>query len=119
VTGRSILMELVGGRTDPELLASLAKGRLRGKREELERALKGRVNSHLRFMLAVQLAHIDSLDEAIERLSREIQERMRPFEEGLLNLQTIRGVGQRTAELILAEVEPDMSRFPSHKHLAS
>jgi len=119
VSGRSILMELIGGRSDPELLASLAKGRLRDKREELERALEGRVSSHLRFMLTVQLMHVDSLDEAIEKLSREIEERMRPFEDRLVNLQTIPGVGERTAELILSEVGPDMSRFPSHRHLAS
>lgn len=119
VTARSILEELIGGRTDPKLLASLAKGRLRDKRDELERALKGVVGSHLRFMLAVQLGHVDSLDEAIEKLGREIEERMRPFEERLVNLRTIPGVGQRTAELILVEVGPDMSRFPSHEHLAS
>jgi len=119
VTGRAILEELVKGHTDPGLLASLARGRLRDKREELERALRGLVSPHVRFMLAVQLGHIDSLDEVIDRLSREIEERMRPFQEALLNLETIPGVGRRTAELLVAEVGPDMSRFPSHKHLAS
>jgi len=69
--------------------------------------------------LAVQLGHIDSLDVAIERLSREIEELMRSFQEALLNLETIPAVGRRTAELLVAEVGPDMSRFPSHKHLAS
>jgi len=70
-------------------------------------------------MLAVQLGHIDGLDEAIEKLSREIEERLRPFQEGLANLRTIPGVGRKTAELILAEVGPDMGRFSSHKHLAA
>lgn len=111
-TGRAILDQLIAGRTDPELLASLAKGRLRDKREELERALRGLVSPHVRLMLAVQLGHIDSLDEGIERLSREIEVRMRPFGERLANLRTIPGVGQRTPELILAEVGPDMGRFP-------
>jgi len=86
---------------------------------ELERALAGRVSAHLRFMLAVQLTHIDGLDEGIDKVSREIEERMRPFEEGLANLRTIPGVGQKITELILAEVGPDMSRFSSHKHLAA
>jgi len=49
---------------------------------------------------------VDSLDEASEKLSREIEERMRPFEDRLVNLQTIPGVGDRTAELILSEVDP-------------
>lgn len=118
VTARAILEEMVGGRTGPKVLASLAKGRLRDKREELERALRGLVSEHVCFMLAVQLGHVDGLDESIDKLSREIGERMRPFERELGNLRTI-GVGPKTAELIIAEVGTDMSRFPSHKHLAS
>ncbi|HSW10700.1 MAG TPA: transposase [Bacillota bacterium] len=70
-------------------------------------------------MLTAQLMHIDSLDEVIEKLSREIEERMHPFEDGLANLQMILGVGERTAEFILSEVSPAMNRFPSHRHLAS
>lgn len=118
-TGRAILEALIAGLSCPQLLASLAKGRLRDKKEELERALQGLVSRHIRFMLIVQLSHIDALDEAIDQVSREIEERMRPFEEELHRLETIPGVGKKTAELIIAEVGTDMSRFPSHKHLAS
>lgn len=119
VTGRAILEEIIGGNVSAEVLASLAKGRLRSKKAELEEALKGLVGPHIRFMLVVQLSHIDALDEAIERLSAEIEARMRPFREALLRLETIPGVGRRTAELVLAEVGTDMDRFPSASHLAS
>ena len=119
VSGRAILNELVAGRKDPEVLASLAKGRLREKKEELEKALEGVVGRRLRFMLAIQLGHIDSLDESIERLSQEIEARMRPFEEALHRLQTIPGVGRRTAELMATELGTEMSGFPTHRHLAS
>jgi len=65
VTGRAILNELVQGHTDPATLATLAKGRLRQKRDLLEKALAGRLQPHHRFLLAQHLSHIDFLDEAI------------------------------------------------------
>jgi len=70
-------------------------------------------------LIAEHLEHIGYLNEAIGRVSREIEERLRPFEETLARLQTVPGVGPRTAEVLMAEVGRDMSRFPSHRHLAS
>lgn len=118
-SGRAMLEGTIAGTTDSTVLGNLARGRLREKRVELEGALSGRVRPHQRFLLAEQLCHIDALDESIGRVSREIGERMRPFEEGLRRLETIPGVGRRTAEALVAEVGTDMSRFPSGGHLAS
>jgi len=70
-------------------------------------------------LIAEHLEHIGYLNEAIARVSREIEERLRPFEDTLARLQTVPGVGLRTAEVLMAEVGTDMSRFPSHRHLAS
>ncbi|MCL6444221.1 MAG: transposase [Alicyclobacillus sp.] len=100
-------------------MAALAKGRFRNKTKELEQALKGNVRPHQRKLLAIQLQHIDELDELIEEVSTEIARRMRPFEEDLACLEGIPGVGRKAAELILAEVGTDMSRFPTAAHLAS
>ena len=72
VSGRAILAALIEGRTDPATMAELAKGRLRSKIPLLEQALTGLVREHHRRMLAIQLAHIDFLDEQIEALSAEI-----------------------------------------------
>src|SRR5215212_11409202 len=118
-SGRQIVAALIGGTTDAGLLADLAKGRLREKLPDLERALTGRVGAHQRFLLAQQLAHIDYLEGAIAQVSAEIAERLRPFEPALDRLDTIPGVGRRIAEILLAEVGPDVSRFPSAAHLAS
>src|SRR5919201_1907705 len=79
VSGRAMLDELVKGTTDPQVLAELAKGKLRQKQDLLEKALTGRVQAHHRFMLAQHLSHIDFLDEAIERLDAQIEEQIRPF----------------------------------------
>ncbi len=119
VSGRAILAAIVGGATDPVGLAELARGRLREKLPQLQRALAGRVGPHQRFLLAEQLAHIDALDDAIARVGAEITERVRPSETVIARLDTIPGVGPRIAEALVAEIGTGMTRFPSAGHLAS
>jgi transposase len=119
VSGRQMLEALVAGTTEPAALADLARGRLTAKRSQLEQALRGRVGPHQCFLVAEQLGHIDDLDERIARVSVEIAERLRPVEAELARLETIPGVGRRTAEILVAELGTDMSRFPSAAQLAS
>ncbi len=119
VSGRAMLEALIAGTMSPEQMAELARGRLRGKLDELQRALEGRLGEHQRFMLVRQLAHIDFLDETIAELDAQIGERMRPFEREFELLDGILGVGRRTAEVLVAEVGTDVSRFPTSGHLAS
>jgi transposase len=118
-SGREILAALVAGETDGVELAQLAHGRLREKLPQLERALVGRVGAHQRFLVAQQLAHIDFLDASIAQVSAEIATRVRPDEEAIARLDTIPGVGRSVAELLVAEIGTDLTRFPSAKHLAS
>jgi transposase len=119
LSSRQMLTALASGKTDARAVAQLAQGRLRDKLPELERALRGRVGPHQRFLLARQLAHIDFLDMAIAEVCAEITERLRPFEAELEQLATIPGVGRRTAEVLVAEIGTDMRRFPTPAHLAS
>jgi transposase len=118
-SARAMLEQLVAGQTDAGVLAQLARGRLRTKIPQLERALAGRVAPHQQFLLAQQLAHLDYLEEAIERVSAEVAERLRPVEAAVERLDTIPGVGRRTAEILVAEIGLDMGRFPTAGHLAS
>jgi transposase len=119
VSGRAMVEALLQGTTDPATLADLAKGRLRTKRAELERALVGQFGPHHRLLLATHLAHVDFLDEEIARLSAEITERLRPVEEAMQRLDTIPGVDRKTAEVLMAELGTELARFPSAAHLAS
>ena len=119
LSGREMLNALIDGSTDVASMAELARGKMRAKRGLLERALAGRMEAHQRFLLTEQLCHIDALDEGIARVSAEIADRMRPFVEALERLDTIPGIGQRMAEILVAEIGTDMSRFPSAAHLAS
>lgn len=145
VSGREMLAAILAGQDDPVALADLAHGRLRNKRNELEQALTGFVRAPHRFLLTTHLAHLDFLDEQIELFNQEIAARMPPPPSAPLPdpapgeeaapgapdaavplsraaavalLDTIPGVDQRLAEVIVAEVGPDMSRFPSAAHLA-
>jgi transposase len=119
VSGRAMLAALVEGTTDPAVLADLARGRLRGKLPALRQALASRFRPHHAFVIGQLLAHLDYLEDAISTLSAEIERVMAPWAEPLRRLDTIPGINQRTAEVILAEVGADMSVFPSARHLAS
>jgi transposase len=119
VGGREMLEALAQGEDEPAAVAARVTTTLKASREELERALEGRMGPHQRFLLTTQLRHIAFLTEEIARLDAEIDERLRPFAEVVARLDTIPGVGKRTAEDILAAIGTDMSRFPSKRHLAS
>ena len=119
VSGRAMLAALASGEEDPQVLAGLAKGRLREKTGELEQALRGLMRHHQRFMLTRQLGHLGFLDTEIERLDQEVAHRVHPFEETVAAVDTIPGVGRRTAEVIVAEIGTDMERFPTPGRLAS
>ncbi|MGB9920727.1 MAG: IS110 family transposase [Moorellales bacterium] len=118
-SGRAMLEALVRGEANAEMLAGLAKGRLKEKHGELKQALRGLVGPHQRMLIAAQLEHIEFLERQIARLSEEIAGRMRPFEEELALLDTVPGVGRRLAEEILAETGTNMERFPTAAHLSS
>jgi len=118
-SARDMLTARLSGEVDPSVLTELARGRMRSKRDLLSQALQGQLKPHHRFLLSEQLADIDALDEAIERMSQEVAERLRPYEQQIQRLTTIPGIKRRLAEVILAEVGPDMQRFPSARHLAS
>ena len=102
-SGQAMIEALVVGETDPELLASLAKGRLKKKSEQLASALQGLIGPHQRMILGAQLEHIRFLDKQIERLNREVEERMRPFDQAVEAIDEIPGIGRRIAEEVLAE----------------
>ncbi len=119
VSGRAILAALLTGHADPQARAELAKGRLRSKRDQLTKALEGRVNPHHRLVLTELWCQIDGIDDTIARFDAQIQAICGPVEEAVSLLDTIPGVARRTAEMIVAETGTEMTRFPSADHLAA
>ena len=118
-SGRSMLDALLGGQGDPEVLAELARGRLRSKLPDLRKALDGRVQPHHRVLLTRILAHIDFLEESLAQLQAEMEQYLVPFEEAMELVQSVVGIGETAAASIIAEVGTDMTRFASDKHIAS
>jgi transposase len=118
-SGRDMLDALVSGTTDPQVLAELARRQMRKKIPALREALEGRFEAHHAVWIGAILAHVDFLDEQIDRLSDAIEDQIRPFAPAVELLCTITGIQRRGAECILAEIGPDMSVFPSARHLAS
>jgi transposase len=147
-SARAMLEAILQGQADPQVLAEFAQGRMRNKLPELERALAGRVREHHRFLIAGHLAQIDFLDEQIAVFDGEITKYVEQagspppdqsqgpettagqtptasadqsldWTTAVALLDTIPGIGQRLAEQLLAEIGPDMSRFPTEAHLAS
>jgi transposase len=118
-SGRDMLDALVAGTRDAAVLADLARGRLRAKIPMLARALEGRFGSTHALVVGEILAHLDYLDEAIDRISARIDQVIAPFAAERDLLATIPGVDQRLAEAIIAEIGVDMTGFGTAGRLAS
>ena len=118
-SARAMVEALIDGEASPEVLAELAKGRMRAKIPALVEALENRWRGHHSVVAARILAHIDFLDESIGALGEEVTERLRPLEAAVTLLCTIPGVSTLTAEVIVAETGADMTRFPTAAHLAA
>lgn len=119
VSCRRMLEALIAGERNPEVLAEMALGRMRPKIGLLREALVGRFGDHHAFLLRMHLDHVDELQAMEDRLDCEVDVLMAPFGEAATRLLSIPGVGKRVAEVIVAEIGVDMSRFPTAKHLAS
>lgn len=118
-SGRAMLKALVAGERDPQVLAELAKGKLRAKIPQLRRALRGRFGEHHALLVRIALDHVEHLEAAVATLDQEVDRMMAPFAEARDRLDTITGVGKRAAECIVAEIGVDMGVFPTASHLAS
>lgn len=127
VSGRAMLAALIAGERDPEVLAELAKGKLRKKIPELRQALRGRFREHHAVLIGLCLEHTTHLEGAIAQLDERIDAVFAthtsqagvPFNRARDRLDSITGIGKRAAECIIAEIGVDMSRFPTAAHLAS
>jgi transposase len=119
VSGRAMILAMIEGEEDAERLASLAKGRLKSKHEQLVESLEGRLNDDDRWVMKELWEQMEYLEEEIARYDDQIKEKMSPYEESLERLMTIDLIERRSAENILAEIGPDMRFFPSDDNLVS
>lgn len=119
LSGRRIIQALIDGQTVPQALASLAHRRIHASSEELEAALRGRVTRHHRFLLKLHLDQIDAIDAAIVRIDQEVSANVEPFRAAIEQLIAIPGISPLAAQVLVAEIGIDMSRFKTAAHLIS
>lgn len=118
-SGRAMLDAIVAGQPDAEQLAQMSKGLLRNKIPDLKLALQGRVTEHHRFLLKEMLDDLRHVEAKMTMLEKEIEQRLRPFQDEVDRLCTIPGVDRVTAWGLLSEIGLNMDQFPSAGHLAS
>jgi transposase len=118
-SGRAMLEAMVAGETDPTRLAALAHPNVKCPQAKLREALHGRLTTHHRFLLQLHLGQVDSLDDAIGAIDREVEADLAPFRTAVELISTIPGVSKLGAEVIVSEIGLDMSRFPTAGHLLS
>jgi transposase len=119
VSARAMLAAMIEGETDPRVLADLAKGKMRAKIPALTEALTGHFDAHHAQLARSILHRLDLVETALAELDGVIAAACRPWAHQLELLQTIPGVGEKVAQVIIAETGGDMSRFPSAGHLAA
>jgi transposase len=119
VSGRAVLHALIAGEQEPEKLADVTNSRLKTPRSTLVPALHGKVTAHHRFLLQMHLDQIDGVDRSLSQLDAQIAEHTRPLAEVAGRLERIPGVSQNAARVLLAEIGPDMSQFPTAAQLVS
>ena len=140
---RDMIEALIAGERNPGVLAGLARGKMKAKRAALVEALTGRFDDHHGELARMLLDQIDALTAQIERLTARIEELIaaipaaRGVDAGgvtgpgagegpdaavrsaIGRLDEIPGISRHAAQVIIAEVGLDMSRFPTAGHLVS
>jgi transposase len=120
VSGRQMLDALIAGVRDVDVLAEMSHGKMRNKRDDLKLALEGLFDSHHHAkLLQTHLDCIDAYSATVERLDGDIAVKTTDYANEIKLLMTITGIGLKTAEVVIAEIGADMSRFPTAQHLAS
>jgi transposase len=118
-SGRSMLEAIIAGEEDPERLAAMALGTARRKHAALVEALRGRVTAHHRAMLQLHLGLVDALDSALREIDARVGKSLEPIRASARLLTTMPGVSDLVANVIVAEIGIDMTRFPTSGHLIS
>ena len=119
VSATRIINDIINGVTDVDKLMIHLHGRIKASREDIRKALNGKVTKHHRFMMRIMKQRIKDTEELIEEMDREIDKAAEQYKVEVELLETIPGVGKNSAINIISEIGVDMSKFPNEQHLSS
>lgn len=124
VSGKLMLRALADGQTDVEKISDLARRSMKRKKPELRRAVRGRLTAAQRWILADMLDQYEVIEAAVSRveqkISQEVESSADPFvAEAVRLLDSIPGIAETVAQIIVSEIGVDMRQFPTDRHLAS
>ena len=118
LSSRNILHKLVDDSLDKESIAGLLHGQLRGKTDELLKACEGVLSRTQKVLVKAIISHIDDMTRRISDMDNFLNGKLEEYDDALKRLQEMPGIGERSAQVIIAELGVDMGRFPNSKHLA-
>jgi transposase len=119
-TGMAILEMIANTKvTSADRLASLAKGTLRKKRDQLVIALDGKIRDHHRLLVRLALKRLRTIDEDLKTIDAEVNKRLVPYWSQFIALQKIPGIGATTAATVIAEAGVDGEAFPTPPQFAA
>lgn len=119
VSATKIINDIIDGNDDIAHLLTHIHGKVKADKNEISKALEGRVTSHHRFMLKMIRKTIDENEKLITELDKQIDLIVEKHQVELQLLQTIDGVGRDTAITLISEIGVDMNCFENEHHLAS
>lgn len=123
-TGRQIINcilenKTIGRREIEQMVQGRGKGKIKAKVNDLVKAVNGNIRAHHRIMIQHSCDHIKFLEDKLEELEKAIDEALTPYAKEIELLDTVPGINQNAAAVIIAEIGVDMEQFPTDHHLSS
>jgi transposase len=119
VSATKIINDIIDGKDDIIHLLTHIHGKVKADKNDIIKALTGKITEHHRFMLKMIRKTIEENEKLISELDKQIDLSVTKYEVELKRLQTIDGVGRDTAITLISEIGVDMNHFQDEHHLAS